>query len=81
MKVIISSSSNILEFFQHGNDALVTTKQFPMHTTHFIPDEQVDSFIAKKLQLGFSCVILKPDTFTFNELVPKTIKFVDLNNN
>jgi len=73
MKVIIASSSDILRFFKQEGDKLINDTAFPLHTVHFIPDSDVDTFIKKKLQSGFQCVILRADQFAYNELIAKTI--------
>ena len=74
MKVIIASQHpTIRQFFTDGADDLLKTTPVPFHTVHFTPDNEVDAFVAKKLQSGFSCVILRADQFAFNELIAKTI--------
>lgn len=79
MKVIISSKDdNLRNFF--NDDSLVTTKMLPDHSVTFVQDSGVDAFVTVKLKLGFCCVILKADSFVYNELVPRTITWNDLTN-
>jgi hypothetical protein len=71
MKVVITSSSDIIKFF--NNDNLINESPFPFHTIHFISDSDVNDFVKKKLKSGFQCVTLSPDQFAFNELVTKVL--------
>lgn len=73
MKVIIASSSDILKFFKKEGDKLISDTAFPLHTVHFVSDDDVDAFVKKKLQSGFQCVILRADQFAYNELIARTI--------
>jgi predicted dinucleotide-utilizing enzyme len=71
MKVVITSSSDIIKFFK--NDNLINEIPFPFHTVHFVSDDNVNDFVKRKLKSGFQCVILSADQFAYNELVTKIL--------
>ena len=67
MKFILSAQENISEFFDLGKPA----RDFPRnYIINIVDDNDVESFIARKLKSGHQCVILTAEQLAYNEVLP-----------